>query len=164
MALISCMQLLPWGYTVLITCCTFEYFSFLNSHIVCFSYRVILYFFFSNGLHPALHLSSFGYIMKRSPVTVGGQSLINHREGKFYMGKGIFHTFAISKIYHLSIKGLCMFISFLSIFLKWPSFRKCRLYSDCNTCYLIFQHFLSFASLSEKCEIGNENSVFFFSL
>lgn len=45
--------------------------------------------------------------MKRSPVTVGGQSLINHREGKFYMGKTMFHNFhAISKIYLLSIKGL----------------------------------------------------------
>lgn len=46
----------------------------------------------------------FGYIMKRFSITVGVLGLINHRVGKFYMGKVMPHVFAISKIYHSPIK------------------------------------------------------------
>lgn len=70
------------GYTILITC-AFKYFPFLLSHTVCVIYRITPYFFF-NGLHPALHLRVFRYIMKRSPITVGGQGITNHWGGKFY--------------------------------------------------------------------------------
>lgn len=43
--------------------------------------------------------------MKRFPITVVKQGLISHKGGTFYMGKGMFHAFAISKIYHSSIKA-----------------------------------------------------------
>ena len=123
------------------------------------------YFFFS-GLHPALHLYSFGYIMKRSPITVGGQGLINHRGRKnLIWGKAFFIPLPLLKYiihpyrYWGYRQGLHILITLLSVSFNRLSFRTSGLASCCNTVRLglLSLHFY------QHVVIGNENVAFFFS-
>ena len=108
---------------------TFKYFSFLKSHSVCVTYGIICIFFFG-GLHSALHLYNFGYIMKRSPVTVGGRGLINHRgrknliwERAFFIPLPLLKCIIHPYRYWGYRKGLRILITLLSIFFNWLNFR-----------------------------------------